>query len=376
MTSIITSLLIGLAIGAVIGIVIGWLWHTARTATATAAALPPSPSPQEDEDAKQAELERQLQPLETAVDKLGGQLKALENDRAAAYSSLASQVQSMTRTSTRLTDRTDKLVTALRAPQIRGRWGEMQLERVVELGGMVRHCDFDTQVSAKLGNQVVRPDLIVRLTGGRQLVVDAKVPFSAYLDALETEDPEEQAAFMRRHAHQLRTHVTQLSDKNYIDAFSPTPEFVVAFIPADPFLDAALSTDPELLDYALSRNVVIATPSTLFALLRTVALGWQQEDVSDRAKEIQRLGRELHQRLHTFSEHYGKIGRNLEKAVDAYNSTLGSLDSRVMVTARRLGEMELSTRTTREPAPIDPITATPRNVSGSVTPFTESNGSA
>lgn len=366
MTSIIPSLLLGL----VIGVVIGWLWHAARTPQ----TAPPAPRPSADEEAQQAELGRQLAPLESAVDKLGGKLQSLENDRAAVYSSLASQVQSMTRTSTRLTDRTDKLVSALRAPQIRGRWGEMQLERVVELGGMVRHCDFDTQVSARLGNKVVRPDLIVHLSGGRQIVVDAKVPFSAYLDAMETEDPEEQAAFMRRHAHHLRTHVTQLSDKNYIDAFSPTPEFVVAFVPADPFLDAALSTDPELLDYAFSRNVVVATPSTLFALLRTVALGWQHEDVSENAKEIQRLGRELHQRLHVFGEHYAKIGRNLEKTVDAFNATLGSLDSRVMVTARRLGEMELSTRKAHEPEPIDPITATPRHISGNLSEEAESNG--
>lgn len=368
MTSTFLPLLLGLALG----VVIGWLWRAARTP----APATPMPPPQPEDATQQAELSRHLAPLEDAVDKLGGQLKSLETDRAAVYSSLASQVQAMTRTSTRLTDRTDKLVTALRAPQIRGRWGEIQLERVVELGGMVRHCDFDTQVSVRLGGRVVRPDLIVRLSGGRQLVVDAKVPFSAYLDAMDTEDPEEQAGFMRRHAHHLRTHVTQLSDKNYFEAFSPTPEFVVAFVPADPFLDAALSIDPELLEYAMSRNVVIATPSTMFALLRTVALGWQQEDVSERAREIQRLGRELHQRLHTFGEHYGKIGRSLEKTIEAYNSTLGSLDSRVLVTARRLGEMELSTRTTRDPGPVDPVTATPRPIPENLSTEAESKDSA
>lgn len=342
MTSFFLALLMGLALG----VVIGWLWRASRGAAET----------------DQVDFIRQLAPLESAVDKLGGQLHSLEKDQVSTYSALVSQVQAMTRTSSKLTDRTDKLVTALRAPQIRGRWGEMQLQRVVELGGMVRHCDFDTQVSTRLGDKVVRPDLIVRLAGGRQLVVDAKVPFTAYLDAMETEDPEEQAAFMRRHAHLLRTHVTQLSDKNYIDAFTPTPEFVVAFVPADPFLDAALSVDPELLDFAFSRNIVVATPTTLFALLRTVALGWQQEDLADKAQDIQRLGRELHQRLHNFGEHYGRIGRNLEKAVDAYNSTLGSLDSRVMVTARRLSDLDLSTRAAHDPSPIDPVTVRTRDI--------------
>ncbi|WP_020384597.1 DNA recombination protein RmuC [Corynebacterium doosanense] len=342
------SFFLALFIGLALGVVIGWLWRSART--------PETP------DTEAIEFVRQLAPLESAVDKLGGQLSSLEKDSASTYSALVSQVQAMTRTSSKLTDRTDKLVTALRAPQIRGRWGEMQLERVVELGGMVRHCDFDTQVSTRLGDRVLRPDLVVRLSGGRQLIVDAKVPFTAYLDAMETEDPEEQAAYMRRHAHLLRTHVTQLSDKNYMDAFSPTPEFVVAFVPADPFLDAALTVDPELLDYAFSRNIVVATPSTLFALFRTVALGWQQEDIADKAHEIQRLGRELHQRLHNFGEHYSRIGKNLEKAVDAYNSTLGSLDSRVMVTARKLADMDISTRARHDAPPVDPVTARARQI--------------
>lgn len=346
-----SSFFLALFIGLALGVIIGWLWRASRPGTQVGA-----------DQQGQLDFVRQLAPLESAVDKLGGQLRTLEKDSAGTYSALVSQVQAMTRTSSKLTDRTDKLVTALRAPQIRGRWGEVQLERVVELGGMVRHCDFDTQVTARLGGQTVRPDLVVRLAGGRQLIVDAKVPFTAYLDAMETEDPEEQAAYMRRHAHLLRTHVTQLSDKSYIDAFSPTPEFVVAFVPADPFLDAALSVDPELLEFAFSRNIVVATPSTLFALLRTVALGWQQEDLADKAHEIQRLGRELHQRLHNFGEHYSKIGRNLEKAVDSYNSSLGSLDSRVMVTARKLADLDISTRSIHDPAPVDPVTVRTRQI--------------
>jgi len=341
-----------LAIGLLLGIVLGWLAHAYRR--------PPAAEPQT------PDLQRSLAPIHEAVTTIGGQLRALEQDRATVYSSLASQVQAMTRTSTRLTDRTDQLVTALRAPQIRGRWGEIQLERVVELGGMVRHCDFDTQVTARFNGQLVRPDLVVHLAGGRNIIVDAKVPFSSYLDALDSDDPEENAAYLRRHAHLLRTHITQLSAKGYIDAFDPTPEFVVLFVPADPFLDAALGVDPELLEFAFARNIVIATPTTLFALLRTVALGWRQEDISDKVRDIQRLGRELYTRLNTMGDHYNRVGRQLEKTIEAYNATLGSLDSRVMVTARRLSEMDVPARTDRHPTDLEQITIRPRTPSPSV----------
>lgn len=346
-----------LAVGLLLGLVLGWLLHAYRRPVPATPAFPPESAPVPD----RLELERSLVPLQEAVGQLGGRLNELDNDRAGAYAALASQVQAMTRTSNRLTDRTDQLVTALRAPQIRGRWGEIQLERVVELGGMVRHCDFNTQVTAQLGTKTVRPDLIVHLSGGRQIVVDAKVPFAAYLDALDEQDPEEQAGYLRRHAHLLRTHVNQLSNKNYTEAFSPTPEFVVAFVPADPFLDAALSVDSELLEYAFSRNVVITTPTTLFALLRTVALGWDQEDVSEKAREVTRLGKELYRRLNTFAEHYNRIGNNLEKTVDSFNATLSSVDSRVMVTARRLSEMNVPGTTDRGPTNLDPVTNHPRH---------------
>ena len=359
-----SSFLLPLLVGIVIGVAFGWLWHAYRQqqrvnspapglGVRSQEALPAAVSTED--------IDRSLRPLQEAVGQLGGHLQAMQIDRAGAYSALASQIQAMTRTSTRLSDRTDQLVTALRAPQIRGRWGEMQLERVVELGGMVRHCDFDTQVSTYLGDKLVRPDMIVNLSGGRQIIVDSKVPLSAFLDALDTRDPEEEAGYRRRHAHLLRTHVTQLSEKNYVDAFSPTPEFVVCFVPADPFLDAALSVDPELLEFAFERNVVVATPTTLFALLRTVALGWQQQDVSEKADEILRLGRQLYRRLNTAADHYNRIGRNLEKTVDAYNSTISSMDSRIMVTARRLAEMEVPARTDQQPPRITPVTSHPRH---------------
>lgn len=347
MTSTLPVLL--LFIGLILGAVMGWLAHSY---SATRSAPSAEHRALQDSQRRQAEL----QPLEKAMDRLGFQLQEIEEDRTALLASLSSQVQAVTRTSSRLTERTDKLVTALRSPNVRGRWGEVQLERVVELGGMTKHVDFDCQVSAPLGGRIVRPDMLINLAGGRHIIVDAKVPFTSYLDALETDDPEEHAGFLRRHAHLMRGHVQALSQKDYIEAFQPTPEFVILFVPADPFLDAALSVDPELIEYAFERNVVIATPSSLFALLRTVAMGWHQEDISAKAKEVQRLGRELYTRLNTLSDHYGKVGHNLEKAVEAYNATLSSLDSRVGVTARKLHEMEIpgrTDRTPREPLPID-----------------------
>lgn len=317
----ILAVILALILGMIIGAFLMWRYR-----------------PQSEQPQPAAELVQ----VENALTKLDHTLAELEKERVGAYSSLASHMQAMTRTSLKLTDRTDKLVNALHSPQVRGRWGEIQLERVVELGGMVKHCDFDSQVTAYIGDEMVRPDLVINLSGGRQIVVDAKVPFSAYLDAMDSHelDPEEQAAYLRRHAHLVRNHVNLLSAKRYMDAFDPTPEFVVCFVPADPFLDAALQVDPELLEHAFNRNIVLATPTTLFALLRTVALGWRQEDISHKTKDIQRQGRMLLQRLKTFLDHYSKIGRNLEKTVEAYNSTLGSLESRVIVTARRLAEHE------------------------------------
>ena len=291
-----------------------------------------------------------LRPVARALKDMREQLDEMDKQQAVSASSLAGQVQAIGRTSARLGDRTDQLITALRSPQTRGRWGEIQLERVVELGGMLEHVDFDTQEHMLIDGSRVRPDMIIRLTQGRNIVVDAKVPFQAYLDALGTEDPEERQAFMRRHAHLVRAHVDTLSAKSYTEAFQPTPEFVVLFVPADPFLDAALSIDPELLDYAFARDVVIATPTTLFALLRTVALGWRQESLNDAAKEIQRLGGQLHQRLATMAEHYNRVGASLDKAVEAYNATLASMDSRVMVTARKLEEAQVPSRRGEAPA--------------------------
>lgn len=333
--------------------------------TARASARPETrqlpPAPQTDETVALAEArQRELARLEQTMAQLSGQLRDMDEDRAVAYSALASQVQAVTRASSRLGDRTDQLVSALRSPNTRGRWGEMQLERVVELGGMTRYCDFDVQATAWIDGQMVRPDMVVRLSRGRNIIVDAKAPFGAYLDALNTEDPEEKQGYLRRHSHLLRQHVTTLSQKSYVEAFSPTPEFVVMFVPADPFLDAALEQDPELLDFAFARGVVLATPTTLFALLRTVGLGWQQENIAETAQEVQRLGAQLYNRLGTMADHYNKLGAALDKAVEAFNSTLGSIDSRVMVTARKLKDLDVPAHSASSPAPLAPVSSRTR----------------
>ncbi|WP_165164394.1 DNA recombination protein RmuC [Corynebacterium qintianiae] len=302
-----------------------------------------------------------IQPVSLALERLAVQLDEMDEDRTVALSALASHVQAITRTSTRLTDRTDQLISALRSPQTRGRWGEIQLQRVVELGGMVEHCDFDVQATTLIDGTRVRPDMVIRLSAGRNILVDAKVPFASYLDALNTDDPEEKQAYLRRHAHLLRSHVDTLSSKSYIGAFQPTPEFVVMFVPADPFLDAGLGLDPELLEYAFTRDVVIATPTTLFALLRTVALGWRQEAATAQAKEIQRLGAELYQRLGVMGAHYNKVGQSLERAVEAFNATLASMDSRVMVTARKFEELGVVSSRRARNVELENISAAPRH---------------
>ncbi|WP_054816267.1 DNA recombination protein RmuC [Nocardia arizonensis] len=288
-----------------------------------------------------------VEPLREAVGALSQHISQVEHDRIDAYSGLREQVAGIQRASHQLAGQTGQLVAALRAPQVRGRWGEIQLERVVELAGMTKHCDFDTQVTRTApgdGERVglVRPDMVVRLAGGRQIVVDAKVPFTAYLDAGLTDDPDARADLLRRHAKHLRAHVDQLADKAYWSCFDPSPEFVVLFVPGDPFLDAALTTDAGLLEYAFGRNVIPATPTTLIALLRTVALGWRQEAISRDMATIQQLGRELYTRLALTGKHLDKLGAQLGKTVDSFNQTVASVESRVLVTARKLHELEVA----------------------------------
>jgi DNA recombination protein RmuC len=298
-------------------------------------------------------------PLHEVLLRYERRVAELERDRVGAYESLREQVRAMHEVAGGLRTETHQLVSALRAPQIRGRWGEHQLRRIVEAAGMLEHCDFDEQVTATTDTGVLRPDLVVRLHGDRQVVVDAKAPFEGYLSALEARNDADRNTHLARHAKHLRAHVDALSAKSYWSAFEPAPEFVVLFVPADTFLDTALQYDPTLLEHAFSRNVVLATPATLVALLRTVAYAWRQDSLTTNALAVHRTGRELYARLSTMGDHLAKVGTSLSGAVSSYNKAVGSLESRVMVSARRLAELGISADPLPTPAQIE---VTPRQL--------------
>ncbi len=323
-TSLLPLLL--LLVGVALGLALGVLWGRTRQAPDTGAAI--------------AALERRTGDdavLREGLERLHDQMRDLAHERAAWQGQLHQQVTDMRLTTETLRRETQSLATALRRPQVRGRWGEMHLRRVVEVAGMVEHCDFAEQVALAEGS--LRPDLVVRLAGGRSVVIDAKVPLDAFLEATAADDDEERGAGLARHARQLRTHVDQLGAKRYWQALSESPEFVVLFVPGESFLSAALEADGTLIEHAAGRQVVLATPTTLIALLRTVAHGWRHEVLADRAHEIHRLGRDLHARLSSMGSHLDNVGRSLNAAVGHYNQAVGSLESRVLVAARRFGEL-------------------------------------
>jgi DNA recombination protein RmuC len=295
-----------------------------------------------DLDQRRIAVETLVNPLKEALGKVETQLQTVEKDRASAYSALKTQVEQMQSTSEQLRMETATLVNALRAPQVRGRWGEMQLRRVVEAAGMVEHCDFVEQETTTTEDGVLRPDMVVKIAGGKQVVVDAKVPFAGYLEAMEARDDATRGARLKAHARHLRDHVDRLTAKSYWERFEASPEFVVLFVPADAFLQAALEQEPALLEYAFERNVVVATPSNLIALLRTVGYAWRQEALAANAQKVYALGRELHGRLATMGGHLSKLGNQLESAVKSYNQTVTSMESRVLVTARRFSELKVT----------------------------------
>jgi DNA recombination protein RmuC len=301
----------------------------------------------------QEAVSRAVAPLHDALRHYEQRIGELEHERVDAYAELREQVRSMGAVSGELRTETRQLVAALRAPQVRGRWGEHQLRRIVEAAGLLDHCDFAEQVTATTDDHGVRPDLVVRLHGGRVLVVDAKAPFDAYLSAMESRDEKSRDGHLDQHARHLRMHVDQLAAKKYWTAFESTPDFVVLFVPADPFLDAALQRDPTLMEHAFRRNVVLATPATLIALLRTVAYSWRQEALTRNAVAVHGLARELYGRLSTLGDHVGKLGAALGGAVTAYNKAVGSLESRVLVSARKLAEMGVSDRDLETPAQVE-----------------------
>ncbi len=315
-----------------------------------------------DLEARRGAVAALVGPLGDTLDRVEARLRELELARTGAYSALTEQVTMARAAAEQLTTRTTELVTALRAPQARGRWGELQLRRVVELAGMAERCDFDEQVSAATADGALRPDLVVRLTAGRTIVVDAKVSLAAYLEATEATDEARREERLRAHARHLRTHVDQLAAKEYWRAVAGSPEFVVLFIPGEAFLAPALDRDPALLEHAMAARVVIATPTTLVAMLRTIAWSWQQDALTAHAREVFDLGRELYARLATMGDHVDRLGRSLNRAVGDYNAAAGSLESRVLVTARRLHELRVVGDELPAPRSVDacarPLTAT------------------
>ena len=310
------------------------------------------------------ELESDLiKPVKDTLQKFDSKLGELEKSRIGAYSTLKEQVSALIDTQKELRNETGNLVKALRAPIVRGRWGEIQLRRVVELAGMLDHCDFYEQKSVTTEEGRLRPDLLVRLPGKKNIVVDAKTPLSAYLDAIETQDEQVRLMKLKEHAKQVRTHVTLLSRKSYWDQFQPTPEFVVLFLPGESFFSAALEHDPSLIEMGVDKQVILATPTTLIALLRAVAYGWRQENLSQNAQQISALGRDLYKRIADMAGHWSKVGKSLGGAVQAYNKAVGSLESRVLVSARRFKDLESTVD--REIEAVDPVEQIPRLVQAS-----------
>lgn len=289
---------------------------------------------------RQEAIDHLIKPVKESLAKFDTKLTDLELARVDSMSALKQQITTLAGLQTDLNRETSRLAGALRATAVRGRWGEIQLRRVVELAGMVSHCDFYEQLTVETEGNKKRPDMVVKLPAGRVIVVDSKVPLDAYLEASEADDEQRRRELLKRHADQIRLHIRALASKGYAEHFSPSPEFVVLFLPGEIFFSAALSQDPTLIEVGAEQGVILATPTTLISLLRSVSYGWKQEALSQNAQKISELGAELHKRLSLFASHWGKVGKQLGSAVQAYNDAAGSLEHRVLVTARefeRLG---------------------------------------
>lgn len=306
-----------------------------------------------DLELRQQAVESLVAPIGESLKKVDEQIREMESVRDRAYGDLTAQVRSLITTQEKLQSETGNLVRALRTPTVRGRWGEIQLRRVVEIAGMLPYCDFMEQETITTSAGRLRPDLIVKLPGGKNVVVDAKTPLLAYLDAVESTEDEVRRLKLLEHASQVRTHMAQLSSKAYQDQFDHTPEFVVMFLPGETFFSAALEQEPGLIERGVAQKVIPASPTTLIALLKAVAYGWNQEKLARNAKEISLLGKELHERLRTFAGYVKSVGKGLDNAAEAYNKAVRSLESRVMVSARRF--VELGAPATEEIPELEPI---------------------
>jgi DNA recombination protein RmuC len=305
---------------------------------------------------------RQLvEPIRAALVKQETQSQELERARVESHGKLAGQIEGLMSVQSILQRETRNLSTALRRPEVRGRWGELTLKRVVELSGMAERCDFVEQPVVEGERGAQRPDLIVHMPEERELVVDAKTPLDAYLDAVEAQDDDTRKAALVRHARQMEERVRELGQKSYWEQFDRSPEFAVLFVPGDQFLSAALIERPDLIDNALKQSIIIATPSTLMALLKVVAYGWRQADVAENAAEIRELGQELHKRLSTFMNHLQKVSRSLGNAVDSFNAAVGSIERNVLPQARKFTELGVTSDTTPAAEPVESLVRAPAN---------------
>src|SRR5256885_7395881 len=279
---------------------------------------------------RQKAIDQLVRPLKESLEKVDGKIGEIEKERAGAYSELREQVKALATSQLQLQAETGNLVKALRTPHIRGRWGEIQLRRVVEMAGMLQYCDFVEQETVVTEDGRIRPDLIVRLPGNRTIVVDAKVPFEAFYQSISATDDDIRIGFLKEHARLVRVHIGALSKKSYWETVQPTPEFVLLFLPGENFYSAALEQDPKLIEDGINQRVIIATPTTLIALLKAISYGWQQEQRAANADEVGKLGKELYDRMRTFVNYFADIGRNLDRALESYNKGVGSLEARVL----------------------------------------------
>lgn len=316
---------------------------------------------QTDLSKRQEAISDLVKPVTESLQTVDKKILELEKSRMSAYAVLKHQVNELLSSQRQLKTETSNLVNALRAPSVRGRWGEMQLRRVVEMAGMVNYCDFEEQVSSSEKEGKLRPDLIINLPGQKKIIVDAKAPLAAYLEALETKDEDIRQEKLKDHARQVRTHIKSLAKRSYYEQFRPAPEFVVLFLPGETFFSAALEQDPSLIEAGVEDRIILATPTTLIALLRAVAYGWRHEHLAQNAKEISELGRELHKRLSDMAEHFSRLGKHLGSAIQSYNQAMGSLEHRVLSSARKFKDLG-SVSEAAEIASLDPLDQTPRDL--------------